>query len=251
MKNGIVIGAAMAGAMLVSGCATERAPGELIADPYVETNRSIHEFNKGLDSAVLKPVSEVYGSVTPDFLQQMISNELKHLQLPGIFINRVLQADVDRAGVAVGRFGVNTILGIGGLFDPATDLGLPFEPTDFGVTLATWGVDEGVYHELPFFGPATTRSAVGRVVNFALDPTILLTAGVVEAGQVVSIVAQARTPVEIVNARHENAELIDDVFYRSEDSYVTARTGFVQNRRRVVSDGETDTEELPDIFSEE
>ena len=133
--------------------------------------------------------------------------------------------------------------------DPATEFGLPFEPTDFGVTLATWGAEEGPYVELPLFGPSTSRHAVGRVVNFALDPSILLTTGVVEAGTALTIASSARTPVDVVNTRHENAEIVDNVLYESDDSYLTARTGYIQNRRRLIAGGETDTEALPDIFN--
>ena len=234
-------------AMLVAGCAGQSANGELISDPYEATNREIHAFNKGLDTAILKPAAELYDFATPALIKHLISNELKHLRLPGIVVNRILQGEAEKAGEATLRFGVNTLMGAGGFLDPATELGLPFEPTDFGVTLAAWGAEEGVYHEAPFFGPSTTRHLIGRFVNFALDPSILITTGVVEAGTALTIASNARTPTEIVNARHENAELIDDVFYRSDDSYLTARTGYIQNRRRLVT-GETDTEALPDIF---
>lgn len=248
MKRIFAVMAMCAGLGVVAGCASQPAPGQLIADPYIDTNRSIHSFNKGVDSAILKPVSEAYDFVTPATVKLLLGNGLDHLRLPGMFVNRVLQGDVEAAGVALGRFSVNTVAGAAGLLDPATEFGLPFETTDFGVTLATWGAEEGAYVELPFFGPATTRHAVGRVVNFALDPSILLTTGVVEAGTALTIASNARTPVDIVNARHENADIIDDVLYASDDSYVTARTGYIQNRRRLITGGETDTEALPDIF---
>lgn len=248
MKRLITACIAVVGLIGVAGCAARPTEGSLIADPYVDTNRSIHSFNKGVDSAILKPVSEVYDYVTPETVQLLLSNGLNHLRLPGMFINRALQGDAEAAGVVLGRFGVNTIAGAAGLLDPASEFGLPFETTDFGVTLATWGADEGAFVELPFFGPATARHAVGRVVNFALDPSILLTTGVVEVGTALTIASNARTPVDIVNARHENADIINDVLYASDDSYVTARTGYIQNRRRLIAGGETDTEALPDIF---
>lgn len=240
---------AMVGALaVVSACASGPAgPGELIADPYENTNRNIHAFNKGVDTAILRPVAQAYDIVTPELIKHMLSNGVDHLRLPGIFANRVLQGDARHAGRVLGRFALNTTIGAGGLLDPATEFGLPFEGTDFGVTLATWGADEGAYVELPLFGPSTSRHAVGRVVDFALDPSFLITTGIVDVGTIVDVVDTARTPVGIVNARHENAELIDDVLYESEDSYVTARTGYVQNRRRFVT-GETDTDQLPDLF---
>ena len=249
ISGGLKRGAVVLALLLTAACASGPAdPDALIADPYEETNRDIHAFNKGLDSAILKPLAEGYDLVTPELFQHMIGNGLNHLRMPGIFVNRVLQGDSHEASVAAGRFVVNTVVGAGGLLDPATEFGLPYEPTDFGVTLAAWGADEGVYVEAPFFGPSTTRHLVGRVVNFALDPSILITTGAVEVGTALQIADAARTPVDIVNTRHENAELIDDILYESEDSYVTARTGYIQNRRRRIAGDETNTEALPDIF---
>lgn len=236
--------------LLAAGCATQRGENELIADPYLETNREIHQINKEIDILILRPVSETYGLVTPGVVQHLVSNEIRHLQLPGIFVNRVLQGDVEEAAAVFTRFGVNTIMGAGGLLDPATEFGLPYEPSDFGVTLATWGAEEGLYHELPLFGPSTTRHAAGRIVDFVLDPVSLVTGGLVSPG-VVNIpgaVTIARTPVTVVNIRHENARFINQVLYESEDSYIAARTGYVQTRRRHVADGETDADELPNIF---
>lgn len=242
----------MAAAFLVAGvaagCASHDSGDGLIADPYESQNRSVHAFNKGLDEALLKPASEAYGAVTPALVKHLLSNGIDHLRLPGIFVNRVLQGDVEAAGETLGRFAVNTLVGAGGLLDPATELGLPYEPTDFGVTLAAWGSGEGVYHEAPVLGPSTSRHLVGRIVNFALDPAILITAGVVHVGTAVEVAAIARTPVDIVNTRHENADIVDDVLYNSDDSYVAARTAYIQNRRRFVAGGETDTKALPDIF---
>lgn len=241
-------GAVFAAAVAVAGCAAgPTEPGALIADPYQETNRDIHAFNKGLDTAIVRPVSEAYGAVTPELVKHLVRNEIRHLRLPGIFVNRVLQGDIRMAARAFGRFGVNTTMGAAGLLDPATELGLPFEPTDFGVTLAVWGADEGVYHEIPVFGPSTSRHFVGRVVNFALDPSILVTTGVVELPLALDVADAMRTPVEVVDLRHENAELVDQILYESEDSYVALRNAYVQSRRRFEAGG-TDTEKLPDIF---
>lgn len=236
--------------LLTAGCMTDRGPNDLIADPYADTNRYVHQVNKEIDILVLKPASETYDLLTPALAKHMISNEVRHLQLPGIFVNRVLQGEAEEAAAVLTRFGVNTLMGAGGLLDPATEFGLPYEPTDFGATLASWGAGEGVYHELPLLGPSTTRHAVGRVVDFLLDPVSLATGGVVSSGfiNVPGAITTARTPVTVVNVRHENAQFINQVLYESEDSYITARTGYVQARRRQVSGGETDADELPNIF---
>lgn len=250
MNRQVSIAAATALALAAAGCAAPRAEGELIADPMEAWNRDIHSFNKGVDTVLIQPATTLYDFVAPQFVQDMVSNELDFLSLPAIFVNRLLQGDLEKAGEALGRLTVNATLGVGGLFDTAADhFNLPHDPTDFGVTLAVWGAEEGIYHEAPLLGPSTTRHLVGRVVNFALDPTILLTTGVVEAGATISAINSARTPAGIIVTRDENGELIDDILYESDDSYVASRTGYVQFRRRFVAGGETDTEELPDIFS--
>lgn len=237
-------------ALMIAGCAGGPAPqGELIADPYIETNRSIHSFNKGLDTAIVRPASQAYDFVTPTLFKHMIGNELRHLRLPAVFVNRLLQGEVTEAGAVFGRFGLNTLMGAGGLLDPATEFGLPYEPTDFGVTLAVWGADEGVYLEAPLLGPNTTRHLVGRLVDLALNPAFLITVGVVDVSGAVEAINASRMPLDVVNTRYENADLIDDVLYESEDSYLTARTGYVQNRRRQVTGGTT-SDQLPDIFGE-
>jgi phospholipid-binding lipoprotein MlaA len=236
------------GLALYACAATQEEQGQLIPDPMASTNRNVHEFNKTLDTVILSPMARAYGSVTPTLVQHLVSNELDHLRLPGIFVNRILQGEVEHAGVALGRFGVNTLAGAGGLLDPATEFGLPYEHSDFGVTLATWGAEEGIYLELPLFGPSTTRHAVGRLVNFVIDPTGLATGQLVNTSTALTALSYARTPVDIVNQRHENADILDQLLYQSEDSYVAVRTGYVQYRRRVVSGGETNTDDLPDIF---
>ena len=227
--------------------ACESAPqqgDELVHDPYESFNRSVHSLNKGLDSAVLRPASRAYDLVTPTLIRHLFGNALSNLELPGIFVNHMLQGDAEDALSTFGRFTVNTIYGAGGVLDPATELGLPKNPTDFGLTLASWGVDEGAYLELPLLGPSTTRDTVGMVVNMAFQPTTYVTGGV----ETTIISATVRT-LEIVDKRDKRGVLIDDLLYRSEDSYISLRTNYIQNRRRRAAGGETQVEDLPDLFS--
>jgi len=229
----------------VSACASKRTDGELIADPYESTNRTIHSFNKTLDQSILKPTAEAYDFVTPTLVKHLFGNAFSHLELPAIFVNQLLQGDASEAAATFGRFTVNTIYGAGGTLDPASEVGLPKEPTDFGLTLASWGVPEGSYIELPLFGPSTTRDAFGLLVDTAFQPTTYISGG----SEVVIATATVRA-LEIVDTRARNGRLIDDVLYRSEDSYVSLRASYIQNRRRKASGGETDLDALPDLFSE-
>ena len=253
MRGGIFSARAaayLALSLLAAGCASAPAvEGQLIADPYEETNRSVHAFNKGVDTALLRPITQAYDTVTPELIQHMVRNGLDHLSLPAIFINRMLQGDAEEAGAALARFSLNTIIGAGGLLDPATEFGLPHTPTDFGVTLARWGAPEGAFVEAPIFGPHTERHLVGRLVNFALDPAILVTVGAVEVANTIVVIDATRAPLAAVRARDDNFGLIDNILYESEDSYVTSRAGYVQARRRQVA-GETTADQAPNIFGD-
>lgn len=237
-------GLALVGVFL-SACATPN-DGELVADPYEGFNRSVHSVNKGLDQAVLKPASEAYDFVTPSLFRLLLSNGISHLELPNVFINQVLQGESEAALSTLGRFTVNTIYGAAGALDPATELGLPKEKTDFGLTLSSWGVSEGAYIELPLFGPSTERDALGLLVDVALSPTTYISGG---SDTVVQAALASVRPIDILESRTRRGALIDDLLYRSEDSYVSLKTSFIQNRRRRALGNETDVESLPDLFS--
>ena len=153
----------------VSACSDNLTP-EGIADPLEPVNRTTHAVNKGVDTLVLRPVSQAYGAITPDPVENSVANAVNNLGEPSNAVNHILQGDPGKALNTIGRFGVNSTIGIAGLFDPATELGLVAETTDFGQTLHVWGAEEGAYLELPLLGPSTARDATGRVVDFILDP---------------------------------------------------------------------------------
>jgi phospholipid-binding lipoprotein MlaA len=228
---------------LLAGCAAPPEDAGFAWDPYEETNRQIHEFNKGWDTVLIRPASQVYDAVTPGVVRLLVSNGLDMLDLPAIFVNNLLQGDPLAALRTAGRFGINVVVG-GGLLDPATEFGLPKEPTDLGVTFATWGFEEGPYVSLPLLGPATTRDAVGRVVEIAIDPFNFLT-----GFPGVEFLGPGSTGIAIVELRSDNATPIDRAYYGTEDSYVTTRSGYLQFRRRRVAGGVTE-EQLPDVFVE-
>ncbi len=238
----IRIAAPLAAACLMAGCAAPE-DGAFVSDPYEETNRSFHSFNKGLDSAIVRPAAVAYETVTPLLFQHLISNGLDTLALPNDFVNNVLQGDVDGALQTAGRLTVNVLMGAG-VLDPATPMGLPRKPTDFGMTLASYGADEGVYLELPVFGPSNTRDAVGRLVNAFLDPVSYAV-----AGAAISDYFFIESIASVVDARKNNMNAIDQVLYESEDSYISTRSAYVQLRRRAV-EGEATPESLPDVFGE-
>lgn len=242
--------ALLAMAAMISACtATGPREGLAASDPYEPTNRVIHEFNVEADRYVLSPVAEGYDLVMPTLFKHLIGNGLSHLDLTNDFANYLLQGDVDRALETFGRFALNTIVGAGGLLDPATEFGLPKDDTDFGITLGKYGVAEGPYMVLPLLGPSTLRDTGGFVVDRAFSPTTYV--GIFADGSaVVDFIGPGTTGTSVVHARWDNKDLIDDVLYNSADSYVTIRSGYLQRRRAKIAGDEAAIDALPDIFDE-
>ncbi|MCT4558335.1 MAG: VacJ family lipoprotein [Pelagimonas sp.] len=231
---------AILGFALLSACATPVVQGGDPAgdDPYEGVNRRSHAFNKGLDRAVLRPVSKGYDAVLPEGLKYNISSFSDTVSLPQTIVNQILQGRLGDAGRNTLRFSVNTIIGFGGIADVASDLGLQKDHTDFGATLATWGVGEGAYLELPVLGPATQRDVLGRVVDLFTDP-LRYSLSVPHR--------QAATQVKLasgIGRRAEFSDSVDSVFYESADSYVQLRLIYLQNRRFELGESASQEDEL-------
>ena len=153
---------ALAAATLVAGCATT---GNEPRDPWEGLNRKTFAFNDKLDEAVMKPVAEGYVRTVPAFAREGVNNFFDNLEDVGTSINNFLQGKPAEGASDAGRFLVNTVFGVFGLWDVATPLGLEKHNEDFGQTLGVWGVDSGPYLVLPFLGPSTARDAPARVVD--------------------------------------------------------------------------------------
>ncbi len=224
-------------ALAVGACAHPH-PGNNAAalrDPYEKTNRSLYNFNRGLDKAVVTPATKVYRAVIPTAARNGVSNGFSNLGEPTSFINAVLQGKIKQAFRTVDRFLINTVLGVGGLADHATSLGRPEEDEDFGQTLAVWGVNSGPYLMLPFLGPSTLRDAVGFGVdtvadpipyarNAALDPSLLQKVEIF-GGQTLDLRSR------LVDAG------ADGVLASSLDEYATVKSAYLQRRQSDIYDG--------------
>ena len=195
-----------------------------ISDPHEAQNRAVHRFNLALDKNVLRPVATSANRVVPDPVEQGVVNFAGNLELPGTVVNNVLQLRLGKAVENTLRFAINSTIGIGGLFDPATAAGVLGKPTDFGETLHIWGVTEGNYFELPFFGPSTDRDALGKVVDIALDPLKL----VLPKGSKLPLMAKVAAKIAV---RGRYSATVDSILYDSADSYAQARLLYLQNRR--------------------
>ena len=141
-------------AAMVSACAsTGPRDGFAAADKFEPTSRFFYQGNKRIDRFVVRPLAQGYDFATSTLVKHLIGNGLSHLDLTNDFANYLLQGDLDRSLETLGRFTLNTVMGAGGLLDPATEFGLPHQNTDFGITLGKYGVGEGSYLVVPFIGP--------------------------------------------------------------------------------------------------
>ena len=246
LTNAIQRCLALAAVMGVAACATADPQAELSAtDPHEGFNRNILDFNLALDRNVLRPAAQGYDFVTPELIKHLLGNGFSHLDLPADFVNYLMQGEIDPALETLGRFTINTVVGAGGLLDPATEFGLPKDETDFGITLGKHGVAEGTYWMLPVVGPTTTRDAFGGIVDFALTPTTYL--GLVAPG-VSPELGLALAAGEAIHNRDSNSDLIDEVLYESADPYISLRSIYLQRRRSLVAGEEAGADALPDIF---
>jgi len=214
---------------------------EAYSDPWEGFNRDLYAVHEGVDQAVLEPVARGYRAVTPRPLRQGVLNFLRNLRGPVIFANDVLQGEVRRAGTTAARFGVNTTIGIVGIFDPASSMGLERHDEDFGQTLAVWGVEPGPYVFVPLMGPTTVRDASGRLVDIVFDPFTWI------EGDNIDEYRLARTITTGIAAREQVIEAVDDVRRDSVDPYVSIRTSYALLRESAILNGEADIQDLPDF----
>jgi phospholipid-binding lipoprotein MlaA len=202
-------------------------------DPLIEVNRTVHGFNRAMDSAVLRPIAKTYTTVTPSFVKRRVTSFFNNIDDVRVTINDLLQLKFTQAAGDAGRLVVNTTLGFGGLFevaDPA--FGLEKHHEDFGQTLGFWAVGSGPYLELPFLGPSTARDSAGALVDTLLNPFQLL-----QSSQSITLVAG-----DSVNDR---AALLEVEGLISGDEYVFIRTAYLQRRTFLVQDGQVE-----DTFSD-
>lgn len=158
----------MAVVALCAGCASIAPPRT--DDPYEPFNRRMYAFNEQVDKVAIRPVALGYRTITTQNTRRLVSNFFSNIRMPITIVNDILQGKGRLALRNTGRFAVNTTLGFAGLFDPASKMRMPPSETDFGVTLARWGLPEGPYLVLPFLGPSSGRDIFRMPVDNYLDP---------------------------------------------------------------------------------
>ena len=222
------------------GCATTQGnvPN---GDPFETMNRSFHVFNNTLDRFLLKPVVNVYIAAINKDLRGSVSNFFDNLTYPNVVLNSFLQGKAKQGFSDTGRFFVNTTIGVGGLFDPATLMGLEKHDEDFGQTLAVWGVGQGPYLEIPFVGPTTTRevsdfggSGLTNVFTWIQLP--VLVAGFTYAA-----------PLMVLGIIDKRARVESELQARDAlalDTYVFTREAYIQRRNFLIHDGSPPADEM-------
>ncbi|HYB08730.1 MAG TPA: VacJ family lipoprotein [Alphaproteobacteria bacterium] len=233
-RLGLSLGSVLLASALVGGCATPPTDPAALAsfneanDPLEPMNRDIFDFNLALDDNIVKPVAQVYGETPAEFRKGM-HNMIQTVRSPDVFMNQMLQGDVDGAADTVLRLLINLTVGLAGFFDVAADRGgVKAHDTDFGVTLGKWGVDEGPYLMLPLFGPSNPRDATGLVVDNFADPVGYYAT----FGQSV-----ARAAYEGIDKREPLIAPLDEIRRTSVDYYATLRSLYRQRRQDQITKG--------------
>ena len=225
--------------LFMSACATTQAGPNGMADrdPHEGFNRDMWAVNQGIDTVAVRPVTEVYRFITPQPARRGISNVFRNLTEPWSFINNLLQGRPDRAIRNLGRFIINSTIGVGGLADHATDLGIAPADEDFGQTLAVWGVGDGGYVMNPFLGPSTQRDTFGTIVDFVANPVTIFFD---RALNLTNTEQWAIRGMGIISTRSDLIDAgVDDFLDSSADPYAASRAAFFQQREAAILNYDT------------
>jgi phospholipid-binding lipoprotein MlaA len=209
---------------LLSGCATMPNP----RDPVEGINRVVFALNDGLDALAIKPVARIYDATLPQPIKQGVSNFFGNIEDIFTGVNNMLQGKMSDGARDLGRVMVNSSVGLLGVIDVATDLGLEKHDEDFGQTFGRWGVGSGPYVVLPVFGPRTARDTVGLVLDSKVDPV----------GQVEDVgVRNSLTGLRLVNRRAQLLPADKVIEEAALDRYAYVRDAYLQRRLNLVHDG--------------
>jgi len=224
--------------VLVAGCATDpQAPD----DPLEPMNRFFFDINQRLDRHAALPAATFYSSAVPGSVRGSVHNVLSNLGGPVTVVNDVLEAEFENAGIAAGRFLINSTIGVAGIFDVASDWGMGRRDRDFGETLGTYGIAPGPYLVLPLAGPSAVRDVAGSYVDGFFSPLYYVH---YDGRQYVGLV---KSGLGTMDTRSSNIVTYRDIERASVDYYATMRAYYLQRRARQVEEKNVQTAELPDF----
>lgn len=230
-------------ALGLAGCATPpkdpvaREEFEKANDPLEPLNRAVFSFNNVFDGMFLRPAAVAYREALPRPVQKGVNNFLSNLRSPVVLANDLLQGEMDRAGDTASRFVINTTVGVLGVWDAASAMGIQGHSEDFGQTFGTWGIGEGFYLVLPILGPSNPRDAVGLATEWYLDPVNIWLRNENADGWII-----ARSLVTGVDFRSRNLETLDELKRTSLDYYVAIRSLYRQRRADEIRNGKSSSD---------
>ena len=217
--------------------------GEEINDPFEDLNRDIFIFNEKLDEKLLKPAALTYRKVTPQFARTGVTNFFNNLEEIDTTINQVLQGEIKYAFNDAGRFVINSTIGLFGLIDVASKMGLEKHEEDFGQTLGVWGFDSGPYIMIPFLGPSNPRDLLSRPISSFLSGTFAMEDNDVK----ITLVG--------IDALETRERLLDAETLIIGDKYIFVKDAYIQSREYEISNGSTEDDEflddMEDIFGDD
>ena len=218
-------------------------------DCFESFNRIMFSFNKGLDSAIFKPVAKGY-SYLPDPIKTSVRNVTSNISYTVTIPNHLLQGNLKNFANDSGRFIINTTLGLLGIFDPAAKFGLQkIEAEDYGQTLGYWGVGPGCYIMLPVLGPSTTRDTVGKIANTLLDPFYMVTVGnkTVLDNNFGDTTYYLEQGFDVVDFRSQNLKSFENLEKNSLDLYASVKSLYLQRRESLIGNSSKTKDEWQDF----
>ncbi|HWM62168.1 MAG TPA: VacJ family lipoprotein [Rhizomicrobium sp.] len=242
MKISLPVISALALSLVLGACSTPSPESLAQNDPWEKTNRDIFDFDVRLDHAVARPIAKGYRAAVPEPVRDGIHNALSNLNSPVVLANDVLQGDGDKAVDTAGRIVINSTVGLGGLIDVASKIGIPGHDNDFGITLGKNNIAEGSYLVLPFAGPLPPRDLLGVAVDQAFDPLTYVRFHGKDTWMVV------RFGIGILDARASTLDAVETIERSSIDFYATTRNLYRQSRNAKINGGKTGaTDDLPNL----
>jgi phospholipid-binding lipoprotein MlaA len=231
--------------LLAAGCSTtgsqQDADAVMVSDPFESVNRVFFDLNQRLDRNAGRPAATAYKETVPQYVRGGLHNLLNNLGGPVTVANDLLQIRFKEAGIAAGRFLVNSTLGVAGIFDVATDWGMPARNRDFGETMGTYGMPAGPYLVLPFRGSTDVRDFAGNYLDGYLSPLHYLR---YDGSNYVGLM---KSTLGSMDNRSANLVTYRDIERASVDYYATTRTWYMERRARLIEDRSVRTAELPDF----
>jgi len=203
-------------------------------DPFEDINRTVFGFNEAVDDNLLEPASRAYKDHVPEVAQDRVSDFFGNLRDVSTLANQILQFKPVESVETLGRILVNSTIGLGGLFDVASDMGLTTDDEDFGQTMGVWGVEEGPYVVLPLLGPSTVRDSAGLFVDTTSDANMI--------AKTEGIGFISSSTINIIDKRVELLPATD-MLDLSDDPYTMMRSSYLQKRKFDVFDGSLPVEE--------